>query len=71
MRAPSYIVKRPLLTEKGTLLKETGGLAETPAEGEPFESKLLFEVALDSNKVEIRHAPMHRMQPLLRAVARV
>ena len=56
MRAPSYIVKRPLLTEKGTLLKETGGLAETPAEGEPFESKLLFEVALDSNKVEIRHA---------------
>ncbi|HEY3353321.1 MAG TPA: 50S ribosomal protein L23 [Polyangia bacterium] len=56
MRAPSYIVKRPLLTEKGTRLKETGGLREAPAEGVEFESKLLFEVAMDSNKVEIRHA---------------
>jgi large subunit ribosomal protein L23 len=56
MRAPAYIVKRPLLTEKGTLLKETGGQVEAPAEGTEFETKLLFEVAMDSNKIEIRHA---------------
>jgi large subunit ribosomal protein L23 len=56
MRAPSYIVKRPLLTEKGTRLKETGGAAAAPAEGEQFETKLLFEVARDANKVEIRGA---------------
>jgi large subunit ribosomal protein L23 len=56
MRSPAYIVKRPLLTEKGTRLKETGGRPEEPAEGEAFETKLLFEVAMDSNKIEIRHA---------------
>jgi len=56
MRGPSYIVKRPLLTEKGTQLKETGGRPETPGEGEEFGTKLLFEVAMDANKVEIRQA---------------
>ena len=56
MRAPSTIVKRPLLTEKGTQLKESGGRATTPEEGEEFESKVLFEVAMDANKVEIRQA---------------
>ncbi len=56
MRSPAYIVKRPLLTEKGTTLKETGGRPEEPAEGEEFSTKLLFEVAMDSNKVEIRQA---------------
>ncbi len=25
MRSPELIIKRPILTEKGTLLKETGG----------------------------------------------
>ena len=59
MRAPQYIVKRPLLTEKGTVLKETGGRVEAPAEGEEFSSKLIFEVAMDANKVEIRHAVEH------------
>lgn len=56
MRSPAYIVKRPLLTEKGTTLKETGGRPEEPAEGEEFSTKLLFEVAMDSNKIEIRQA---------------
>jgi large subunit ribosomal protein L23 len=56
MRSPAYIVKRPLLTEKGTTLKEKGGRPEEPAEGEEFSSKHLFEVAMNSNKVEIRQA---------------
>ena len=28
MRSPEQIIKRPLLTEKGTRLKETGGHGE-------------------------------------------
>ena len=54
MRAPELIIKRPLLTEKGTLLKETGGNPD--ADAETAKSQLLFEVAKDANKVEIRHA---------------
>jgi large subunit ribosomal protein L23 len=55
MRSPELIIKRPLLTEKGTLLKETGG---SPDGGDPesIKPQLLFEVAKDANKVEIRHA---------------
>src|SRR5262245_17067932 len=59
MRAPQDIVKRPLLTEKGTKLKESGGRSEHQLEGalpEKLQSKVLFEVAMDSNKVEIRQA---------------
>ena len=58
MRSPEQIIKRPLLTEKGTFLKETGGRAEGDAEGEASElsTQILFEVARDANKVEIRHA---------------
>ena len=55
MRGAELIIKRPLLTEKGSQLKETGGSAE----GLPLEeikSKVLFEVAKDANKIEIRHA---------------
>lgn len=37
------IIKRPLFTEKGTALKEG-------------ENKLLIEVAMDANKVEIKKA---------------
>jgi large subunit ribosomal protein L23 len=55
MRAPELIIKRPLLTEKGTLLKETGGTAGD-LDPETVKSQLLFEVAKDANKVEIRHA---------------
>ena len=54
MRGPEQIIKRPLLTEKGTRLKETGGGAE--ADAETTKPQLLFEVARDANKVEIRHA---------------
>jgi large subunit ribosomal protein L23 len=56
MRSPEQIIKRPLLTEKGTRLKDTGGRAEGDLDPETLKSQLLFEVARDANKVEIRHA---------------
>jgi large subunit ribosomal protein L23 len=56
MRSPEQIIKRPLLTEKGTRLKETGGRGEGDLDPETLKSQLLFEVARDANKVEIRHA---------------
>ena len=56
MRAPELIIKRPLLTEKGTRLKETGGQAGDELEPDTIKSQLLFEVVRDANKVEIRHA---------------
>jgi large subunit ribosomal protein L23 len=42
-RLPEEIIKRPLLTEKGTAMGEAG-------------NKVLFEVAMDANKIEIRKA---------------
>ena len=56
MRSPEQIIKRPLLTEKGTRLKDTGGRGEGELDPETLKSQLLFEVASDANKVEIRHA---------------
>jgi large subunit ribosomal protein L23 len=53
MRAPEQVIKRPLLTEKGTFLKDTGGGA---GEGEGVSPQILFEVLRDANKIEIRHA---------------
>ena len=57
MRSPEIIIKRPLLTEKGTRLKETGGNPDAGnLDPETLKSQLLFEVARDANKVEIRNA---------------
>jgi large subunit ribosomal protein L23 len=56
MREPQAIIKRPLLTEKTARLRETGGSVTTPAEGESYAQKVVFEVARDANKIEIRHA---------------
>ena len=58
MRSPEQIIKRPLLTEKGTRLKDTGGRPDGDGELDPesLKSQLLFEVASDANKVEIRNA---------------
>lgn len=56
MRTPQTIVKRPLLTEKSTQLRETGGAASAPEEGEEYGKKIVFEVARDANKIEIRAA---------------
>lgn len=56
MRAAQQIIKRPLLTEKSARLRETGGAATAHAEGEEYAQKVLFEVARDANKIEIRRA---------------
>lgn len=56
MRAPQTIIKRPLLTEKSTILRETGGADAAFAEGDEYAQKIVFEVARDANKIEIRHA---------------
>ena len=56
MRTPQNVIKRPLLTEKSTRLRETGGHDGTFAEGEDYAQKIAFEVALDANKIEIRRA---------------
>ena len=56
MRSPEQIIKRPLLTEKSTSLKETGGRPEGEGDAESLSPQVLFEVARDANKVEIRHA---------------
>jgi len=55
-RTPQQIIKRPLLTEKSTRLRETGGAPFTYGEDEEYATKIVFEVAKDANKIEIRHA---------------
>lgn len=56
MRIPQSIIKRPLLTEKSTRLRETGGHDFAFGEDEEYAPKIAFEVALDANKIEIRRA---------------
>ena len=56
MRSAQQIIKRPLLTEKTARLRETGGNAVAPAEGESYSQKVVFEVARDANKIEVRRA---------------
>ena len=56
MRSPERIIKRPLLTEKGSMLKETGGRREDEIDPEQVQPQLLLEVASDANKIEIKHA---------------
>lgn len=43
---PHQIIKRPLLTEKGTQQKETEGA----------RTKVMFEVHSDANKIQVRQA---------------
>jgi large subunit ribosomal protein L23 len=57
MRSAETIIKRPLLTEKGTFLKDTGGRAEADIDDpEQVPPQLLLEVARDANKIEIKYA---------------
>lgn len=56
MRPAQNIIKRPLLTEKSTTLRETGGSDYVFEEGDEFAQKVVFEVARDANKIEIRRA---------------
>ncbi len=55
-RAAHQIVKRPLLTEKGTRLRESGGHAPGTVAEEDVKAKVFFEVAEDANKIEIKQA---------------
>ena len=55
-RSANYIVKRPLLTEKGTRLKEHGGAPTGTFTEETLKPQVLFEVAMDANKIEIKNA---------------
>lgn len=43
MRDPRHVVLRPLVTEKATTLKDE-------------HNQVSFQVAMDANKVEVRHA---------------
>ncbi len=55
-RAAHHVIKRPLLTEKGTRLKEHGGAPVGTFSEEELKPQVLFEVALDANKIEIKQA---------------
>jgi large subunit ribosomal protein L23 len=56
MRDAQSIIRRPLLTEKSSRLRETGGAAERQVEGDTYAQQVVFEVARDANKIEIRGA---------------
>ena len=56
MRAAQSVIKRPLLTEKSARLRETGGGATVAVEGEAYAQKVVFEVARDANKIDVRRA---------------
>src|SRR4051794_41671099 len=56
MKSAGYIIKRPLLTEKGTRLKETGGAPPGVFTEETLRPQVLFEVAMNANKIEIKQA---------------
>jgi large subunit ribosomal protein L23 len=50
MRSPETIIIRPLMTEKGSMVKEG------PAGADAARTQVVFEVATDANKIEIRQA---------------
>jgi large subunit ribosomal protein L23 len=56
IRAAHHVIKRPLLTEKGTRLKEHGGAPVGTFGEEDLKPQVLFEVALEANKIEIKNA---------------
>lgn len=56
MRDAQSIIKRPLLTEKSARLRETGGGASAHAEGSEYAQQVVFEVARDANKIEVKSA---------------
>jgi large subunit ribosomal protein L23 len=55
-KAAHQIIKRPLLTEKGTRLKDHGGAPAGTFTEETLKPQVLFEVAMDANKIQIKHA---------------
>ncbi len=55
-KAAHQIIKRPLLTEKGTRLRETGGRLPGTVTEDQVEPKVFFEVERTANKIEIKQA---------------
>ena len=55
-QAAHHIIKRPILTEKGTKMKESGGKEPGTYTEETVRPKVLFEVAIKANKIEIKKA---------------
>ena len=55
-RAAHHIIKRPILTEKGNKMKELGGGKPGEFTEETLQPKVLFEVAVGANKIEIKRA---------------
>ena len=55
-KAAHQIIKRPLLTEKGTKLRETGGRIPGSVTEEEVKPKVFFEVASDANKIQVKQA---------------
>ena len=56
MRSPQSVIRRPILTEKSTMLRESGGSDLILSEEGDYAQKITFEVATDANKIEIRSA---------------
>lgn len=58
MSRPAHqIIRRPVLTEKGTTLRDTGGHApNTKVSEDQLRRKLFFEVEFSANKIEIKQA---------------
>jgi large subunit ribosomal protein L23 len=69
MRPAQTIIKRPLLTEKSTTLRETGGgVLDYESNEEDLSQKIVFEVASDANKIEIRQAVQELWKVKVKAV---
>lgn len=56
MRSAESVIKRPILTEKGTALKETGGRPDGDTDAESLRPQFLFEIASNANKLDVRRA---------------
>jgi large subunit ribosomal protein L23 len=56
MRSPETVIIRPLLTEKGSGMRETGGQPAGSVDTENVRPKIMLEVSKDANKIEIRNA---------------
>ena len=63
MKTPYTIVKRPLLTEKSSRLRETGGGVESAGEDQEIAQKVSFEVDPGANKIEIRAYTPRQVMP--------
>lgn len=56
MKPATSIIKQMILTEKGTVLKQTGGAPKDQVTEGTVRPKILFEVATTANKIEIKKA---------------